>query len=125
MPRHARGVTLTPEERALVAPVAGRNGSGGQAVQSHSLTVVLPDGTSCPVAYSRSGPRSHRFEFAAPLLQCLWAEGRLDGIAAIEEKAKELTTDALRKAREEEKKMLQRKIPPPGRSLQKPDTYPQ
>jgi hypothetical protein len=117
MPRPARGLTLTSEERALVAPTTGGNSSSGPAVHSHSLTVVLPDSASCPVAYSRLSSRSHRFEFGPPLRQGLWAEGKLDGIAAIEAKAKDLMVEALCKVREEEQKSMQRQ-PPARQSIE-------
>ena len=112
MPRFAFGVTLTPAERALFC---GAGGSRSSFVRSHTCVVTLPDGTACSVSYMRYNPRSHRFDFGAPLDERIWIDPHLDGsVAAVEQKAQEIAPQAFAQAQEAEQKAMRRKTLPQG-----------
>ena len=107
MPRYVRGVTLSPQERALLGPA---NGGKSTVVSSHRCTVTLPDDRLCEVSYQRINPRSHKFDFLAPVHQRLWVDPHLDGtVAAIEHEAQSITSWAFQLAQEAEQKEMKRK----------------
>jgi|SRR5579871_3507336 len=120
MARHPKGVTLTAQERSL----AGYDGS--KAVKTHSVTITLPNGVSCPVQYERQSSRCHEFEFGAPLNRHRWIyEGITGGIPAIEAKARELAAQEFQQALEQEQKAMRRKGSPTGRNAGRMDTGPE
>lgn len=84
-------------------------------VKRHTLTVTLPDGTSCPVQYDRYGPRAYRFHYQAPLYEQVWGRENLKGgLAEVEAKAQELARVVFSLAQKSEQKAMRRKTLPPG-----------
>ena len=126
--KFAVGVTLTEEEKARIGfdsrPVRNRlytqspSATPSNIVRSWTCEVQLPDGTTCPVAYQRDGPRCHRFSYREPLRERVWHMELLEGGAyAIEQKAQELAKMAFALAQTAEQKEMRRATPPSGRKL--------
>ena len=106
MPRHVKGVTLTPEERVQVVR---------EKITSHTCTVVLPNDLTCSVTYTRHATRYHCFEFGPPLKDRRWISERLIDSAEIEAKAQSLSIVVFESAQQREQQDKRRQ-PPSGRS---------
>lgn len=116
MPRTIKGITLTPEER-LQAGYTDAHATGvAKPPTSHTCTVTLPNGTSCPVTYTRYSTRSHEFRFGQPLNQRHWVQKALPGgIPAIEERARQLVTTVFSLAQQQEQQAMRVKSTPARR----------
>ena len=128
--KYVKGVTLSPRERrdagllprtqpGEASSVAGGSGNGGGEVsptgivRAHSGPVILPNGETCAVSYTRFHAGSHRFLYGPPLREAVWIAGALDGgTFAIEARARELAGKAFRQAQEAEQRTMRRTAPP-------------
>src|SRR5258708_40281788 len=116
MTKFAAGVTLTPEERAMMGPPnTKQSNSGGPVIRHHTLETTLPGGIKCQVDYRRPGQASHNFEFHTPIGQTLWTGTFLEGtIAAIKREATSCGLSAFLMAQEKEQKDMRSRSAPKG-----------
>jgi len=118
MVRTVKGVTLSSDERIQA-------GYSREKVKSHLCAVVLPNGVSCEVSYTRTSGRVHAFTFGDPLLRTHYVyEAIPGGIPDIEAKASELVPSLFSHAQQEEQKQMRQKAPA-GRTAPHRDTGPQ
>ncbi len=119
--KFVKWVTLTSAERDAVGGGVRQNASrvaSFPAPREHMFSVRLPNGADCNVTCTRYGTKAHRFQFGAPVCQrVLHSDTLSGGVNGIEEKGRELATQAFRIAQLAEQKEMRRKTPPPGASL--------
>jgi hypothetical protein len=123
MARYPWGLTLTPSERAYASstPINSPRIPKRQIVHSHATTVTLPDGSDCPVLYTRYGPHLFKLDYGAPIHQRLSMDGNVDGgESMIEQYAQENAASAFRQAQEQEQKEMRRATLPKGQKLMLP-----
>jgi hypothetical protein len=118
MVRTVKSITLTPEERRQA-------GYDREKTSSHACSVMLPNGASCEVSYTRTSARLHAFAFGDPLSRTRYAYEEIPGgTAGIEGKAKELAEALCQEAQQQEQKAKRQKAPS-SRAAQKGDGGPQ
>ena len=118
MVRTVKGVTLSPQERIQA-------GYDKDKRQGHTCSVLLPNGVSCEVSYTRTDARVHAFAFGVPLRRTRYVyEALPGGIPAVEAKARALIDQLFLEAQQQEQKTMRQKAPS-DRTARRSDTGPQ
>ncbi|MCW3053476.1 MAG: hypothetical protein JWN14_2646 [Chthonomonadales bacterium] len=105
MVRTVKGVTLTPEERRQA-------GYDKEKTQAHTCSVMLPNGVSCEMSYTRTSTRIHNFAFGIPLKRTQTVyEAIPGGTAGIEAKAASLGDALFKQAQHQEQQAMRQKTP--------------